>query len=505
MSDHPAGSAAGNADTFTATVSTGTSPATTPTGWARFEIDGSDYGSLVPLSGGTASISLSTLPAGQHTITATYISDSDAFGTSDDTVTQSVNPGAATHFAVISPANAALGTPIAFTVQALDPFGNTATGYTGTVHFTSLDFRANLPSDAALTNGVGTFTATLQTIGSQTITSTDSATNIIAGTSNSTNVSDPPTHFVFGVPGAVTAGRPFVIAVTAEDQFNNTASSYNGTVQLTSSDVPAAAGGAIPGNMTLTNGFGFFAAVLETAGTQTITATDATISVISASNGIAVTAAAATHFSLTAALPSFPGVVSGPTSFAVTGTGLPITVTALDQFNNLASTYGGTVFFSSSDTAAGVVLPANSPLTAGVGIFSATLQTAGNQVITASDVSNPSIAGATSAIVTRGLVVTSFSPTPSGFTIAFDKPFNPSTVLMYTAGSTKDDILLATTNSQVSVRGSAIFNASDTAFTFVKTDSISATGVFNPAIWGVGRRQLHADPPQSQRRQRLRG
>jgi hypothetical protein len=479
VSDHPTGSAAGNTDTFTATVSTGT--ATTPTGWARFEIDGSDYGSLVPLTGGTASISLSTLPAGQHTITANYVSDSDSFGTSDGTVTQLVNPGPATHFAVISPANAALGTPFAFTVQALDSFGNTATGYTGTVHFTSLDFHATLPPDAALTSGVGTFNATLQTIGSQTITSTDTATNIIAGTSNSTNVSDPPTHFVVGVPGAVTAGRPFVIAVTAEDQFNNTASSYNGTVQLTSSDNQAAAAGAIPGNVTLTNGFGFFAAALETAGTQTITATDTTISVISASSGIAVTAAGATHFSLTAALSSYPGVASGPTSFAVTGTGLPFTVTAMDQFNNIASNYGGTVSFASSDTAVGVVLPANSPLTAGVGIFSATLQTAGNQVINASDISNPNIAGATSAIVTRGLLVTSFSPTPSGFTIAFDKPFNPSTVLMYTAGSTKDDILLATTNSQVSVRGSAIINASDTGFTFVKSDSISATGVFNAA------------------------
>ncbi|MGA3882053.1 hypothetical protein ACPCYY_19660, partial [Bacillus pumilus] len=62
--------------------------------------------------------------------------------------------------------------------------GNVATGYTGTVHFTSTDGIAVLPADTTLTNGVGTFSETLDTAGSQTITATDTAHGAITGTSN---------------------------------------------------------------------------------------------------------------------------------------------------------------------------------------------------------------------------------------------------------------------------------------------------------------------------------
>ena len=56
-------------------------------------------------------------------------------------------------------ASATGGTPFNFTVTALDPFNNTATGYGGTVHFTSSDGAAALPANSTLTNGTGTFTA----------------------------------------------------------------------------------------------------------------------------------------------------------------------------------------------------------------------------------------------------------------------------------------------------------------------------------------------------------
>ena len=246
------------------------------------------------------------------------------------------------------------------------------------------------------------------------------------------------------------------------------------------------AGNGLPANVTLTGGLGFFAANLDTVGNQTITATDtANGAITGTSNSIAVSAGAATHFALSAVLPSFPGVISGPTSFAVTGVGLPFTVTALDQFNNPASNYSGTVAFSSSDTGAGVVLPANHALVAGVGTFSATLATAGSQTLTATDTvhnSGPSaITGTTNPLTTRGLVVTSLTMTPSGFSVTFDKPFKTNTVNLYTTTGLPDDVLLATTNTQISIRGSLVNNPTNTGFTFVKTDSISALGVFNPA------------------------
>ena len=63
-----------------------------------------------------------------------------------------------------------------FTVTALDEFGNVATGYRGTIHFTSSDSQAVLPADYTFTAadaGVHTFSATLNTTGSQTLTASD--------------------------------------------------------------------------------------------------------------------------------------------------------------------------------------------------------------------------------------------------------------------------------------------------------------------------------------------
>src|SRR6202011_5914177 len=84
--------------------------------------------------------------------------------------------GTATHFSVSAPAAATTGTSFNVTVTALDAGGATATGYTGTVHFTSTNGAAVLPANSTLTNGVGTFSITLNTTGSQTVTATDTVT-----------------------------------------------------------------------------------------------------------------------------------------------------------------------------------------------------------------------------------------------------------------------------------------------------------------------------------------
>jgi hypothetical protein len=100
---------------------------------------------------------------------------------SDSTVI--VSASTATHFSVTAPATATPGTPITFTVTALDASNGTVTGYAGTVHFTSSDAEAALPANSTLTNGVGTFQATLNTVGNQTITATDIVTASITGVS----------------------------------------------------------------------------------------------------------------------------------------------------------------------------------------------------------------------------------------------------------------------------------------------------------------------------------
>ena len=79
----------------------------------------------------------------------------------------------------------AAGVPFSITVTAVDASGNTATGYTGSVHFTSKDRTATLPADYTFTaadQGVHTFSGLiLWKAGKQTITVTDTLTSALTG------------------------------------------------------------------------------------------------------------------------------------------------------------------------------------------------------------------------------------------------------------------------------------------------------------------------------------
>src|SRR5205823_9050607 len=84
-----------------------------------------------------------------------------------------VNPAAATTLTLSGfPSPVTAGTPGSATVTLKDPYGNTATGYAGTVHFSSSDPQAVLPADYTFTSadaGAHTFSnITLKTTGSQT-------------------------------------------------------------------------------------------------------------------------------------------------------------------------------------------------------------------------------------------------------------------------------------------------------------------------------------------------
>src|SRR5260221_4553501 len=226
---------------------------------------------------------------------------------------------------------AAMATPsavvaVSLTVTALVARYATATSYSGTVHFTSSDGAAVLPADATLVSGVGTFSATLKTAGNQTITATDTVTASITGTSNTIAVSAAAaTHFTVSAPAVATTGVAFSFTVTAQDQFNNTATAYAGTVHFTSTDGAA----VLPANSTLVSGLGTFSATLNTAGSRTITATDTVTASITGTSGAIVVSGAgvATHF-----------IVSAPAS-ATAGVALSFTVTALEPSNPSATGY----------------------------------------------------------------------------------------------------------------------------------------------------------------------
>jgi esterase/lipase superfamily enzyme len=422
---------------------------------------------------GTFSFTLNT--SGNKTVTATDTVTSSITGTSG---TVAVGAGAATHFAVSVPSSATAGVAFSGTVTALDQFNNLVTGYAGTVHFTSSDGQASLPADSTLSSGAGTFSFTLKTSGTRTVTATDTANSSITGTSGTVTVhAAAATHFAVSVPSAATAGVAFSGTVTALDQFNNTATGYTGTVQFTSSDGQA----VLPANYTFTGGNAgvqSFSFTLKTSGNQTVTATDAASSITGTSGAVTVSAVAATHL-----------VVSLPSS-ATAGVAFSGTVTAKDQFGNTATGYAGTVHFTSSDGAA--ILPADSTLTSGVGTFSFTLNTSGSKSVTATDTVTSSITGTSGAVTVSTGGATHFAVTAPasvtagvGFSVtvtALDQFNNQVTGYAGTVHFTSSDGLASLPADSTLTSGSGTFSVT------LKTSghrTVTATDTVTSSITGT--------------------
>ncbi len=94
------------------------------------------------------------------------------------------------HLAITLPATTVTAaTPFTFTVKALDAMGAVVPTYTGTVHITTSDPSAALPANRTLARGVGKFTATFDTTGSQTITASDTVGDATSGISPAVSVS----------------------------------------------------------------------------------------------------------------------------------------------------------------------------------------------------------------------------------------------------------------------------------------------------------------------------
>jgi hypothetical protein len=287
----------------------------------------------------------------------------------------------ATHFSVGAPANATTGVPFQFSVVARDALNNIDATYLGTVHFTSSDGAAALPANSTLTMGVGTFNATLNTVGSRTITATDTAIAAITGTSSPITVAVP--RLTFTVPRSAMVGSPFDFTVAATDSNGAVDTAYTGTVHFTSSDGAA----VLPADSTLTMGVKTFSATLQTEGIMTLTGTDTgTAASPGTSSGIGVRTA--THFAVTAPSSATPGSAFG------------FTVKALNADGSVDSGYPGSVRFTSSDGDA--TLPLDSTLTNGTGTFNATLRTPGSATISVTDSGDPSLSGKSGPIAVGG-------------------------------------------------------------------------------------------------------
>ncbi len=189
-------------------------------------------------------------------------------------------------------------------------------------------------------------------------------------------------------PSPVQAGVAGNLTVTAVDGSGATVAGYRGTIHFTSSDTQA----TLPPDYTFTaadNGTHTFSANLKSAGSQSIIATDTATGTIAGAQSVTVQPNVA----------SILRVAGFPTSIQA-GVAGNFTVTALDEFGNTATSYQGTIHFTSSDSQA--VLPGNYTFTAadnGVHTFSATLKSAGSQSIVATDTATSTIAGSQTVTV----------------------------------------------------------------------------------------------------------
>jgi hypothetical protein len=295
-----------------------------------------------------------------------------------------------------------------FTVTAQNSDGSTATGYVGTVTFTSSDPQAELSDDYMFTpddHGTHIFGAVMKTAGTQSITATD--TELDASNGSQTGIVVVPStvagsFVVDQFPSPIVAGTPASFRVRVYDLYGNPAVGYTGTVALSSSDPQA----VFPDNpYTFTIGASgdngthvFSGAILKTAGSQSIIVTDVDNGATGSQDNILVTASVAVRF-----------LVSGYPSPTMAGDVNTFTVTAVDTYGNPNAMYNGTIHFSSSDQAAN--LPGDSPL--GQGTFAAAFNTPGTQSLTATDLGDPSITGTQDGIQ----VVGPSSPTGGAFLV----------------------------------------------------------------------------------------
>jgi len=245
----------------------------------------------------------------------------------------------ATHFDVSAPSNVTVGVAFNVTVTARDSSNATATGYAGTVHFTSTSAGA-LPSDYTFTggdNGTHVFSVTLTSPGPRTITATDTVTASITGTANLSVDAPSATHFSVIAPASVTNSVAFNVTVTALDASEATVTGYTGTVHFTSTSA-----GTLPSDYTFTggdNGTHVFSVTLTTDGPQSITATDTVTSSITGTANTTVSCPAPSIISQTEKVKILRGQTA---TISVTTLNLGVTFQWYEGNTNNTSTPVGT-------------------------------------------------------------------------------------------------------------------------------------------------------------------
>ncbi len=309
-------------------------------------------GPSVPLGGSsmpfTASNGVATISGLFIDTVGTYtlgVSTTTAGVTSTTTDTFQIVADPATHLIVTGqpPAGLQAGALFGFTVTAEDQFDNVATGFTGdvSVSIQSGPTGATIggPLTVAATAGVVNFGGLyLDKAGTNYILSVSSSNQGITGGSTDTFSVSPlaATQLVFSTEplSTVEAGASFVVGVTAEDTYGNTATSFDGAIAIGLSGGPGEA--TLAGTLQMVAGQG----VAGFTGLSITTA--ASGYTLSASSGNLV-GGSSNQFTVSPASPVSLAVSITPPTVMTAGSLFGLAIAADDRYGNLATQFTGTV------------------------------------------------------------------------------------------------------------------------------------------------------------------
>jgi hypothetical protein len=295
-----------------------------------------------------------------------------------------VKAGATKKLTLAAPSEAIAGSAFSVTLTATDEYGNPTTSYTGAKTLawsgpvSSPGGQApEYPATATtviFTNGVGTASEIdlYDAVTSVTLTVKEGSSSI-KGTASLKVVAATAVRLTFSTIAEQTAGTAFTATLTAHDEYGNTATGYAGTKTLAWSGPASSPGGQAPEypatatTVTFTSGAGKATNIkLFDAAASTLTVREGS-SVEGTSGSFNVKAAATKKLSVPTPAEQEAGVAFN------------VTLTATDEYGNLATGYAGakTLAFSeplSSPSGQAAEYPTTATtvtFTAGVGTASA--------------------------------------------------------------------------------------------------------------------------------------
>lgn len=327
----------GQGVTFTATVTGGG----TPSGSVTFTVDGLAKPPVTIVSG-SAILPPSALPAGSHTVTATYAGDSFHLGSTSPTITQVVNRAATTTTltSAVNPSLAGQPGSVTATVAAVAPGTGTPTG---SVTFTVDGNQTSAPlvaGSAALdlsTLGAGSHVITAAYSGDTGYTASESTalTQLINPLATVLSLASSPNPSVTGQTVTVTAS--VTAPVVGRDAPTGTITFTIDGQASTPFPVPATGVAELPlaalttGTHTIIatySGDALYAASASAPLTHTVNPAATSITLTSSANPISVGAPATITATVTTSAPG-AGTPTGSLTFVINGTAIdPVPLTA---------------------------------------------------------------------------------------------------------------------------------------------------------------------------------